>query len=192
MHTDFVTPEEYLEMEAAAETKHEYIDGVIYAMSPGVSPEHNLITINLIGALKNKLRGRSCTLHSADVRVRVSRTRHFYPDLSVVCGKPEFEKYKGVDMLLNPIVIFEVLSPSTENYDLAKKFKMYRGLGSMQQYVCVSQSEISVINHVCREGQWWLSDVSDVLPLPSIDCTLTLGEIYEEIEFPPEPESSEA
>lgn len=181
---DFLTPEEYLQMEAVAETKSEYIDGQIYAMSPGVSSAHNLITGNIFGELRNRFLKRSCKAFVADMRVKVRRRAYTYPDVIAVCGNAEFETIKGVETLLNPTVLFEVLSPTTESYDLGKKFWLYQNIDSLQQYVCVSQSEMLVANHVRRDDDWLVSDIADSLALPSIDCSLTLAEIYEGIVLP--------
>jgi Uma2 family endonuclease len=180
---DFITPEEYLEMEAVAETKSEYIDGQIFAMSPGVSVAHNLIAVNIASELKDRFHGRPCKVFFADIRVKVTRRAYLYPDVIAVCGKAKIEKFKFQDTLLNPTVIFEVLSPSTESYDLGKKLHLYRGIDSLQQYVCASQSEMLVTNHVRRGKEWVVSDVGDSLALPSIECTLTLAEIYEGVEL---------
>lgn len=126
-----LTPDEYLAIERKAEFKSEYDNGYVYAMS-GASREHNLIASNLNGQLWAELRGRPCESYAADMRARASASRSFsYPDVTVVCGEPRFLDAE-VDTLLNPTVIVEVLSPSTESYDRGRKFAHYRTLESLQ------------------------------------------------------------
>ena len=114
---------EYLEFERASEIKHEFLDGDVFDMT-GASEAHNLITVNVITALKNQLRGRPCKLYASDMRVKVSTTGLYtYPDISVVCGEAQFGD-EQLDTLLNPNLIIEVLSPSTESYDRGKSFSI--------------------------------------------------------------------
>src|SRR4051794_26256701 len=132
---------EYLEMERHSEIRHEYINGRVYAMSPGSSDTHHLICWNLIRALSDQTRNRPCRVYHADMRVKVSPTGIYtYPDIAALCGKPRLENFKGVDTLLNPSVLIEVLSPTTETYDRGEKFEQYRDLESLQEYVLVSQN----------------------------------------------------
>lgn len=180
-----VTPGEYLDLERKAEIRSEYIAGRIYAMS-GASRRHNLIAGNLHGLLWTQLRGRACEAYMGDMRVKVSPTGMYtYPDLTVVCGEPSFED-AHVDTLLNPAVIVEVLSESTEAYDRGEKFAQYRRLDTLREYVLVAQDKIRV-EHYLREGeQWILSEISDpdsTFQLVSIDCHVSLAAIYEKIEF---------
>ena len=179
------TPEEYLALERKAETKSEYINGEIYAMA-GASREHNFIVGDVFGELRTQLRGRRCELYSNDMRVRVSPTGLYtYPDVVVVCGRSRFEDAL-VDVLLNPTVIVEVLSPSTEAYDRGEKFAHYRYVASLQEYVLIAQDRMRVV-HFARRGQQWLltaySHPDEVLALPSIECALPLQEIYARVEL---------
>jgi Uma2 family endonuclease len=181
----FVTPGEYLDLERKAEIRSEYIAGHIYAMS-GASRRHNLIAGNLHGLIWNQLRGRACEAYMGDMRVKVSPTGMYtYPDLIVVCGEPRFEDAYA-DTLLNPVVIVEVLSESTEAYDRGEKFAHYRRLETLREYVLVAQDKIR-IEHYLREGeQWILSEISDpdgTLRLVTVDCHVSLAAIYEKIEF---------
>jgi len=179
------TPAEYLALERAAEIKSELIDGHIVAMS-GVSREHSLVAINLASHLNRQLEHRPCEVHGSDLRVRVSNTGLYtYPDVSVVCGEPEFED-EHFDTLLNPTVIFEVLSPSTEAYDRGEKFARYRRLASLREYVLVAQDRPRV-ERFTRQGEAWVltafDEIEAVVELSSIGCALSLGEIYAKVRF---------
>lgn len=179
------TPEEYLALERKAETKSEYINGEIYAMA-GASREHNYIAGDLFGELRSQLRGRNCKLFMSDMRVRVKPTGLYtYPDVVVVCGRPRFDDSQ-VDVLLNPTVIFEVLSDSTEAYDRGAKFAHYRYLDSLKEYVLVAQDRMQV-DHYARMGNQWLltaySRPEETLELPSIECSIPLAEIYAQVEL---------
>lgn len=179
---------EYLEMELHSETRHEYVNGRIYEMSPGATSVHYRICLNLIGTLYNQTRNRSCHVFTGDARVKVSPTGMYtYPDISALCGEPRFENFKGVDTVLNPSVIIEVLSRTTEEYDRGDKFEHYSRLESLQEYVLVSQRRMRVEQFVRDGADWRLSDLRDpeaVLRLASIGCEIPLAEIYEGVEFP--------
>lgn len=180
-----VTPEEYLALERKAETKSEYVNGEIYAMA-GASREHNLIGLNVGGELRSLLRDRPCETYVSDMRVRVSATGLYtYPDVVVVFGRPRFDDAQ-VDVLLNPTVIFEVLSDSTEAYDRGAKFAHYRHLDSVREYVLVAQDRMQV-DHFARTGSQWLLTAygrpEEVLDLPSIECAIPLAEIYARVEL---------
>ena len=134
----YYTPEEYLEMEQAAEFKHEYCAGEIFAMA-GAKRAHNLITTNTLTALVNQLRDKDYEVYANDMRVQGNQSREYsYPDVVVVCGQPQFRDSRE-DTLLNPLVIVEVLSPSTEAYDRGDKLLRYRQIESLTDYVLISQ-----------------------------------------------------
>lgn len=180
-----LTPEEYLTWERKAITKSEYVGGKIVAMS-GASYRHTLITMNISGELYIQLKGHSCTVHTNDMRVKATSTNsYFYPDVVVVCDKPQFED-NTFDTLLNPIVIIEVLSPSTETYDRVDKFAHYQQLESLQEYILVSQDEVH-IEHYIREKTLWkpteFRSLDNILSLTSIECKLPLQDIYRRIDF---------
>lgn len=182
----FLTPEEYLAFERKATTKHEYLNGQIIAMS-GASREHNLITVNTVNQLYTQLIDGACETYVSEMRVKNYQTDSYtYPDIVVVCDEPRFED-DVFDTLLNPIVLIEVLSPSTEAYDRGEKFAHYRQIASLQEYVLVSQDRISV-EHYLRQGtQWLLTEfrgLEEVLSLISIGCELRLQDIYRRITFP--------
>lgn len=177
---------EYLAFERVHASKHEYINGEVYAMT-GASENHNLICGNLITRLNIQLEERPCKVYPSDMRVNIEATRLYtYPDVSVVCDPPQFSD-ETLDTLLNPLVLIEVLSPSTERYDRGKKFQDYRQLSSLQEYLLVSQ-DAPRIEHFLRQnnGEWLLSDVVGIdahLELPSLGCLLLLADIYKKVTF---------
>lgn len=183
---DRLSPEEYLRLERAAETKSEYLDGVMYAMS-GASLAHNLIVAGLVRSLGNRLPSR-CQVFPSDLRVRITNpTGFFYPDVSVVCGKPELADDQR-DVLLNPLIVFEVLSDSTAGYDRGRKFGAYRRIDSLQQYVLVAQDAYAV-EHFRREGDHWIFTAIQgrdaLLSLANVNVAIPLAEIYYQIEIEP-------
>jgi Uma2 family endonuclease len=179
------TAEEYLAFERASEEKHEFIGGHVYLMT-GASRKHNLIVFNLAMTLGNQLRNRPCEAYVNDMRVRVKGQDYTYPDVAVVCDSPAFED-ADLDTLLNPTLLMEVLSPSTEQYDRGKKFESYRALGSLRDYVLISQDRPHIEHYVRQnEGTWLFSEVNGLdasLELASVGCTLTLADIYEKVVF---------
>ena len=186
-----LTPEEYIAFERkflpdSEVVRHEYVNGELIAMS-GASREHNLITINVSTALHTRLRGSRCETYANDMRVSIPAAKsYFYPDVGVVCEEPCFED-DVCDTLLNPIVVVEVLSSSTETYDRGEKFAHYRQLTSLQEYVLVAQDQIRVEHYRRQERQWIFTDFQErdeVLPLPSLQCELPLQDIYERVAFP--------
>ena len=187
----YLTPEEYIALERKAIPdseiiRHEYLKGELIAMS-GASRAHNLITGNIFGELRNLLRGSGCETYTNEMRVSTpATTSYFYPDVVVVCEEPRFED-DVFDTLLNPIILVEVLSPSTEAYDRGEKFAHYRQLASLQEYILVSQDQIRVEHYRRQEKQWIFTDFQkpeEILPLVSIQCELPLQEIYELVTFP--------
>lgn len=178
------TVEEYLAFERTSEEKHEYYAGEIFAMS-GASRNHNLIVMNTGTTLNSQLAQQPCEVYPSDMRVKVSNIKYTYPDVSVVCGEPRFADSE-FDTLLNPTIIVEVLSDSTENYDRGKKFEHYRTLESLQEYVLISQNEIHIEHYQRTASKWILSEtksVDDLIELPSIGGTLNLADIYRKITF---------
>jgi Uma2 family endonuclease len=186
--TTYLTPEEYLAFERKAEYKNEYIDGEIVAMT-GASRRHNLITVNLGREISQQLKGRACEAYTGDMRVRIpSKRMYTYPNVVVVCDEPQFEE-DYLDTLLNPTVIIEVLSKSTERYDRFNKFAFYRTIESLAEYVLVAQHEYRVEQYTKQpDGRWLLSDhrsPENVVELASIQCTLALREVYDKVSLPP-------
>ena len=182
-----ITPAEYLSVERGAASRSEYVNGRVYALA-GASRVHNLIAVNTVSELRAQLRGRPCEVYVNDMRVKVERTGMYtYPDVVGLCEEPRFED-EHLDTLLNPAVIIEVLSPSTERYDRGEKFAHYRRLASLQEYVLIAQ-DIRRIDHYRRDGDSWvLTEVSEpdaALVLASLGATIELAAIYERVEFPP-------
>ena len=181
----YLTPEEYITAERKATLKSEYLSGEIVAMS-GASNEHNLITMNTANGLYNQVTERGCRVYASDMRVGISQgVSYFYPDIAVTCDKPRFED-DVFDTLINPQVVIEVLSDSTANYDRGEKFRRYRQLESLQEYLLISQDQVHV-EHYLRQGkQWILSEFSaleNAVPLVSIGAELSLNQIYRFVEF---------
>ena len=176
------TPEEYINQERKALHKSEYLNGQVLAMS-GASRVHSLITGNIFNRLYNQLVESDCEVHSSDMRVRPSSVAYFYPDVVVACGESSFEDNFS-DTLLNPIVIVEVLSPSTAIYDRGEKFDHYRQLASLQDYILVSQNRVRVERYCRQNRQWEYTEfraLEDVLPLPSIGCKIAVQDIYRRV-----------
>jgi Uma2 family endonuclease len=179
--------QEYLDIERASETKHEYYQGEIFAMG-GASLAHTDIVSNLVKRLGNFFEEGSCRALPNDIRVKVDATGLYtYPDVTVVCSQPQLED--GVfDTLLNPKLIVEVLSESTEAYDRGQKFAHYRTIDSLEEYVLVSQDDDLVEVFTRQEnGQWLLSEArrrDSSIYLRSLDCRLSLQNIYQRVEIP--------
>lgn len=177
-----MTAEEYLALERRAETRSEFYDGEIFAMA-GASPEHNEVVGNVYTVLRPQLRRRGCKLYITDLRVRIPATNLYtYPDLIAVCGPPRFDDAER-DTLLNPSLIVEVLSPSTEAYDRGQKFAHYRTLPSLTDYVLVAQNRVLVEHFTRRPDASWLLTIAerleDTIELPTLGSRLALAEVYD-------------
>ena len=187
----FITAADYLALERQAETKSEYLNGRIYAMS-GASEEHNTIVFNLARRIGNQLDKKPCRGYVNDMRVKVSPTGLYtYPDVVVVCGEPRFED-PHVDTLLNPTVIIEVLSDSTAAYDRGEKFAHYRALPSLSDYLLIAQDQPRIEHYQRQPDGRWLYSATDGLDtqveISTIGCVLRLAEVYERVDFAePEP-----
>jgi Uma2 family endonuclease len=180
------TPEEYLALERQAQCKSEYYAGDIFAMA-GASRWHNLIVANVVSELRSQLKGRPCTTYPSDMRVKVSPTGLYtYPDVTVVCGEAQFEDLQQ-DTLLNPTLIVEVLSESTEAYDRGGKFAHYRKLASVMEYVIIAPTKPHIEHYIRQADNRWLlaeaDSLRDTVQLPSIDCQLALVEVYDKVEI---------
>lgn len=178
--------EEYLAFERASAEKHEYRDGEIVAMV-GASNAHNDIVGNVYTSLRTRLKPGPCRVKFSDLRVKVPDARLFtYPDLTVVCGKQQFSDDRQ-DTLLNPQLIVEVLSPSTAAYDRGMKFRHYRSIESLREYVLIEQDSQRIEHFVRQANDLWLfSDTigpDATLTLPTLDCAIPFAEIYEEVVF---------
>jgi Uma2 family endonuclease len=183
------TIEEYLARERVAPHKSEFYRGQIFAMSGG-TPRHNTISVNLLASLRGRLRGTPCRPYNSDQRIRIpANGLSTYPDVSVVCGELQLDA-QDRDAIVNPRVMFEVLSKSSESYDRGKKFDLYRQLETLREYILVAQDESQVERFVRQEDGSWLLTVFKglevVLELTSLACVLPLSEIYEDVKFGPE------
>ena len=180
----FISPEEYLELEANSMEKHEYVDGEIYAMT-GTSDRHNQICGNLYNIIRNHLRGGKCRAYIADVKARIEkRNRFYYPDVMVTCDERDRENSLHKSF---PKLIIEVLSPSTEAKDRGRKFSDYITLDSLEEYVLVNTKEQKIeIYRRSEQGGWHFQEYyleSDNFPLQSLDLELSFVEVYEDVEF---------
>jgi Uma2 family endonuclease len=178
--------EEYLALDREADYKSEYVAGEIFAMG-GVSPKHVLIAGNTARELGNRLRDTHCQVYSADLRVQADAdSAYFYPDVVVVCGRPEYRDGRR-DTVTNPLLIVEVLSPATRNYDRGDKFAYYRRLESLREYVLIDQDACHVEHCVRKDGAGW--DFSELdgcvgsLDVPTLGIAIPLAEIYAKVEF---------
>jgi Uma2 family endonuclease len=184
----YITETEYLERERVSVVKHEYFAGEIFAMS-GASEQHNVIASNVNASLYIQLRGRGCRIYPSDMRVKVLQTDLYtYPDITIVCGKSEFTDNLKRDTLINPVVIIEILSPSTERYDRGMKFQNYRTIKTLQEYILIAQDKYYIERYSRHEiNQWILTEAvgaDSSLLLASINVTLLLEDVYEQVEFP--------
>ena len=182
-----MTEEEYVLRETEAEYKNEYRDGRVVAMS-GASPVHSLITTNLIRELSLQLKGTPCRVLSSDTRIKVTAAHFYtYPDLSVVCAAPRFDS-QDPSALLNPGLIVEVLSPSTEDYDRGQKFAFYRRLASLKEYVLVAWNTPYLERFVLWPDATWhryrTEGLASSVDLASLPCSLALQEVYDKADLP--------
>jgi len=183
------TLEEYVELDKNSEDRHEFFDGEVFAMSGG-SIEHSQIASNINRALGNRLEGRPCRVLTSDTRLKVPAARPYrYPDVVVVCGKLVTEEFHGQVMLVNPLLIVEVLSSSTEAYDRGDKFYAYQSIESFREYLLISQSKPYVTHYIRQpDGNWLREDIEGLersVTLPALECSIPFGEIYYQIDFPP-------
>lgn len=185
-HKTLITPQEYLALERQAETKSEYYAGEIFALA-GASLRHNLIAGNVLAALHSQLKGGDCQVYPSDLRVKVPQIPYYsYADVTVVCGKPQLEDDHG-DNLLNPIVIVEILSRSTERRDRTSKFESYRRIETLREYVLIAQDTSRVEQYRKQPDEAWIfsetTDADGTLKLASIGCELSLSDIYARVDF---------
>lgn len=181
-----LTAEEYLALERKAPYKSEYLKGEVFAMT-GASRRHNLISLNIGAELRAQLRQHPCEVYTSDMRVKLGATGLYtYPDVVVVCGEPAFEDAEA-DTLLNPILLVEVLSKSTEDYDRGGKFEHYPTLPSLHEYLFVAQEKCHVVHYTRQTDHTWLlsetRNIDEHLHLACIYCDLVLSEVYAKVSF---------
>ena len=180
------TPDEYLAWESKQPIRHEYIDGEVYAMTGGTLP-HNDIAVNLTTILRTTLRGTGCKVRMSDAKVRVSaKGPYFYPDVVVSCDERD---RRAVEAIQYPKLIVEVLSPSTAGFDRGDKFKFYRRIPTLEEYVLIDSEKVSIdCYRKSSGGKWELTaypeDAGDILELVSLNFQCPLALVYEEVEFP--------
>ena len=182
-----MSPENFLEWERQQEYKHEYAGGEIFAMA-GASMNHNKICSNIIGRVWNHLQGKGCNIYPGDLRIAVkSKSSFSYPDASIICGEPEFDDDSIKDTVKNPVVIFEILSPSTEDYDIGKKLFFYMQIQSLNQYIIIDSRNIHVrITTKMENGTWKFSELmtkTDTFLINSIVLEFSLANIYDGVKF---------
>lgn len=196
----FYTPQEYLAFERSSAEKHEYFNGEVFRMA-GASFQHTTINSNIVAALRSQLRKRGCSIHANDLRTKTLSNLYTYPDIVVVCGKPEFLD-DTFDTLTNPAIIIEILSGSTKNYDRTKKFDHYRTITSLKEYVLVEQdfARVEIYSriedgNVPPERTLWsfqaASSLGETLRLTAVDCTIDLTEVYEDIVLGEQPSEAQ-
>jgi len=180
--------ENYLDFERVQTERHEFLDGSVYAMA-GESPNHSTLCFNLNIIVGLQLRGKRCRGFSPNMKIATNeKGLYSYPDLAVVCGQPTFFDRKS-DVITNPTVIFEVLSPSTENYDRGEKFLRYTNqIESLQDYLLISQDKLLIEHYLRQEnGGWEKNEIEGIeasVKINSIECEILLAELYDLIEFP--------
>lgn len=182
------TLEEYLALERESEVRYEYRDGEVFDMSGGTL-FHDFVMENFKNALYRELREKSCRVFSSNMQIKTPALLPYrYADGSVVCGKVEVERFNGCDLLLNPVVVWEVLSSSTEAYDRGDKFTYYKSIPSLKEYILVAQHRRHVTQYVKQNERIWyreeFNDVSESIHLPSLECTLQMSDIYQGVIFP--------
>ncbi|MGI8640570.1 MAG: Uma2 family endonuclease [Pyrinomonadaceae bacterium] len=177
--------DEYLALEESAEYRSQFYNGEIFAMA-GASRKHNIAAGNIYANLHFQLRNRPCEIYQNDMRIKVNAEFYTYPDIVVVCDEPQIEKKRG-ENLLNPLVIIEVLSPSTEKFDRGEKARLYRLMPSLKEYILISQDKPYIEHFVHQENGGWLlteiAEMSEIFQLPTIFCELNLSDIYARINF---------
>lgn len=180
-----ISPEEYLAIERASPEKSEYLNGEIFAMGRE-SPRQVLIVTNLVAELGTQLKEHDCSVFSTNLRVLVSKTGLYtYPDVVVICNGLQYvDDFR--DTIANPVLIIEVLSKSTQNYDRGQKFEHYRTFNSLMEYVLIAQDRIHVEHNVRQPDNSWLlsetGDINGIIELPTIKCRLSLTEIYDKVD----------
>lgn len=179
------TEKEYLALEEASDTRHEYVDGFIFAMA-GAQEPHILIAGNLNFSIRSQIAERSCVVYGADLRVRIEQTRNYYdPDLTVVCGERKLAADISTATLLNPTVVIEILPTSTESYDRITKFADYQQMPGLQAYILVTQTYPLGERYLRGENDSWTltksAGLDSVMIVPPIDVTLVLADVYERI-----------
>jgi Uma2 family endonuclease len=178
--------EQYFLIEEMSEVKHEYFDGEIFAMAGG-SRDHDTIAGNVFAFLHGALRASPCQAFSSNMRIRTPSGLYTYPDASIVCGPPDITRIQGTDTIGNPVVLIEVLSLSTSDYDRGQKFDLYESIGSLQDYLLIEQSSV-LVEHRTRDsaGGWTtttLRSLDDRIRLSAVEVEIPMAALYERVEL---------
>jgi Uma2 family endonuclease len=181
------TLDEYLALERESEVKYEYWDGEIFAMSGGTLA-HDQIMGNMFNALREKLQGRDCRLFTNNMQIKVPAAPPYrYADGSVVCGTVEVERFNGSDLLLNPLLLYEVLSPTTEAFDRGDKFTYYKSIPTFREYLLIAQHRTHITHYVKQaDATWGYEEANDLrrnIHLATLDCDLAMGALYMGVSF---------
>jgi Uma2 family endonuclease len=181
-----LTIEEYIELDKNSEERFEYFDGEVFNMS-GVHPNHSRLELRLARLLGEQIEKRGCTVFSSNLRIKVpSMPPYRYPDLSALCSKPEFEEHSGLLCLTNPVVLVEILSPSTEAFDRGEKFTHYKSIASFREYLLIAQNKKNVTHYLKQSERAWLQteySAGEVLQIASLECELDVDALYNGINF---------
>lgn len=186
-HKHRYTLEEYLVLERESEVRYEYWNGEVFVMSGGTL-HHDRIMGNAFDLLRTQLRRTGCEVFTNNMQIKVPAAPPYrYADGSVVCSQVEVERFNSNDLLLNPVLIWEVLSPSTEAYDRGDKFTYYKSISSFREYLLIAQHRPHITHYFKQQDDTWayqeVNDLTDNLSLPSIGCTLALSDVYRDVEF---------
>ncbi len=179
--------EDYIELEKNSDEKLEFYDGNVWSMA-GASGKHEVVVGNSITALNNGLRGKRCRVYGSNLRVKVPEYPPYrYPDVVALCDEPIYEDLFGLEMLVNPKLIVEILSPSTKSFDIGDKFTYYKSIESFTEYLLIDLEKPHVVLYTKQDEIIWLhrefNKLHDKVYLSSLDCELALTDIYENIEF---------
>ncbi len=182
----YISIEEYLQSEEAADGKHEYYQGEIFAMAGGTIP-HNRIVRNTLTALDNFLKGKNCEVFPSDLKIHIEPNTLFtYPDINIVCGEPEKWNNRN-DVITNPIVLIEVLSKKTQVYDRGQKFKLYRDIPSLKEYILISSLEVLIERYTKQSTGFWnfreTKNSDDAFIIEAIDFTCPVKDLYRNVSF---------
>ena len=177
----YITPEDYLLNERLALEKHEYFQGEIFAMS-GASISHNRLLKNCLSELRTKLKGKKCEPFGSDLRIHIPKNALFtYPDISIICGEIETTDDK-FDTVTNPSVIIEILSPSTRDYNIGKKFYLYRDIESLKEYLLIDSEKITVEKYIRNDDNSWLlteyKSIEDSFSIETVGLEMQLSDVY--------------
>jgi Uma2 family endonuclease len=183
---NYFSEEEYLRLEESSVEKHEYYLGEIFLMAGG-SERHNLISSNTLGELWSNLRGKNCRTYNSDMRVKAEpNSLHTYPDVSVVCGEPRFAAGRS-DTIVNPILIAEILSPSTEKYDRSQKFELYRAINGFEHYLIIDQARVYVeYHHKISPSKWEMEifeERTQTFKIEGLGIEISLTNLYDKVAF---------